>query len=164
MNLARWMQVVFWPEEDLKALHALEKSLATRLPLSNELRFQADKLADWRGHAKMRKMATTLWPAGFWPKAMSLTDRDMSLEVFAREIYPLTAGIAAKDDADDKKRSLSDALQASVLSECLTLHRQDWAVYKSGYKPRRDMVTPESAAALRKKSSVVSSHHEWGNQ
>lgn len=84
---------------------------------------------------------------------MISSEQASSIAEFGRLIYPIWKGIEEKDIEADASKTLSEVnAPGQVLFDCLTLHRQDLAIYRSGIKPNRVTATPVKTAAGNKYS------------
>jgi hypothetical protein len=134
-------------------LHAREKSQATRLPGSDEPRFQAEKRVSWQDLQRIALATSRLSPSGYWPNGMDEGAKAASVAAFEREIYPLWKGIEERDKIAEDKMTPAEVTSQRVLLECVTLHKQDLAVYQSGIKPNRSGGDQERMADLRRKAA-----------
>lgn len=97
---------------------------------------------------------TRMFPNGYWPKGMDSSVQYQSMRDFERNIYPIWKGIEERDKADEDKLSHEQLrLPGRPLLEMLTIHRQDKAIHRSGYKPNRMDHNQETMARLRKKDA-----------
>ena len=93
-------------------------------------------------------MTGRISPDGYWPGNMDTAASNRSLFDFGRMIYPIWRGIEEKDIAEETKRSQEEVNEpGQYIYECLTLHKQDHAIYRSHHKPNRFVTTPVKAAA-----------------
>jgi len=86
---------------------------------------------------KISFLTTRIFPDGYWPKEMTPSEREESMNNFERQIYPIWKGIEQKDVEKDKQMTQDEVSKQDILLECLTLHSQDIAIHMSGYKPYR---------------------------
>lgn len=92
-------------------------------------------------------------PDGYWPRDMSLSEQAASMEQFEALVYPLWKGIDERDTATEAKLTAGEIASQRVLLECLTLHRQDLAIYASGIKPNRTGSDYTRMIELRRKAA-----------
>lgn len=92
-------------------------------------------------------------PDGYWPRDMSLQEQAASIAQFEALIFPIWKGISERDLAVDAKMTAEEVAAQRVLLECLTLHKQDLAVYASGIKPNRTGSDYTRMIELRRKSA-----------
>ncbi|MDE2107007.1 MAG: hypothetical protein KGL39_57905 [Patescibacteria group bacterium] len=83
---------------------------------------------------------------------MDESARANSIADFERGIYPIWKGIEEKDIHAENKMSLEEVKAQRVLFECLTLHKQDLAIYQSNIKPFRESGDREKMNELRRKA------------
>lgn len=76
---------------------------------------------------------------------------------FERAIYPIWAKIETVDNEAEKKLSSKEATSGLIMGECVTLHKQDLAIFKSGIKPHRIDIAQEKMNKLRAKAARASS-------
>ena len=160
-NIARWAQIVWWEREDIEGLHHREVLLATRSGPSRTPKFAQTKLGTWEAVNLIQSMTDRIFPDGYWPREMTSGDQMRSMEAFQRAIYPIWMGIAERDMRMDADRTIEEVTMAPVMYECLTMHRQDLAIIKSGHKPSRLSTAPESLLKLRRKAAAGESYGKW---
>lgn len=150
---ARWSQIVFFDRDEVEALHHRERLLAKRSGSSRTPEFQVMGLPTWEDEAKIASITSRLNPSGYWPKEMLEGERTASMADFEHKIYPIWMGIEKKDHDAEALMTPDQAGATPVMLECLTMHRQDWAIYDSGEKPRRDSGDRKRMDALRRKAA-----------
>jgi hypothetical protein len=170
VNTARWIQIVLMDADDVAGLHARERSWATRLPdCGNIPRFQVDGRPSWRDLNGLAEAMKRLNPDGFWPAGMDESSRAQSAAAFEGGIWKMCDDIEKADFAaegcphkdecscteSDKARHRA-AANPPILLECLTMHRQDVAVRKSGIMPYRQSTNQERGQELIRKASKAS--------
>lgn len=94
-----------------------------------------------------------LSPDGYWPRDMSLTEQAASVEQFEALIFPIWKGIDRRDIATEAAMTAEQAQAQRVLLECLTLHKQDLAIYNSGIKPNRMASDYSKMVEMRRRAS-----------
>ena len=150
-NTARWAQLVMMDREDVEALHARERSLATRSGPSRQP-LCAQQNRHWKCAGliadAMRRRGPSYWPAG-----MDQTEQGRSIEQFEREIYPIWASIKTRHRTAEASMSLTDCADQNILAECVTLHAQDLAIYESGIKPAMTTADQTKMADLRRRAA-----------
>jgi hypothetical protein len=123
-NEARWAEIVFWPEEDLRQLHRREmlreeksKSLISerKMPIENW---------DIKFIAQMRERLNLV---PYWDRMIPESDRQTRMEKFLHKIYPAWKSIIGNESNDFG--SMAD------------LHRADWAIFKSDVRPNRGIAS-----------------------
>lgn len=107
------------------------------------------------------KNTTRVYAPEFWPKEMPEADRTRSMDDFSAAIYPIWKGIEEKDNAKDQALSLAEAGNRLMMSEVLTLHKQDLAIFQSGIKVRRDVMTVQTASDFRRKQAASDKFTRW---
>ncbi len=159
-NLARWSQLVFFGHDDIEEIQAYEVRMGLR---TDKGWAYSDKgLPTWRAERRIAELTRIFNPDGYWPKAMSLEDRTRSMEDFQKVIFPIWKGIQERDDARDKSATGPIATTVgAMMSEIATMHRQDMAILASGFKPRKEVMTQESAVDLRRKAAAGEKFSHW---
>lgn len=86
---------------------------------------------------------------------MTLNEQAASIEQFEALIFPIWKGIEKRDTINEAAMTSEQAAAQRVLLECLTLHRQDLAIYSSGIKPNKMASDYSKMIEMRRKSSKV---------
>lgn len=153
MKISRWAQIVWMDREEVEGLHRREILRATRSPISSRLSFEEKHQPHWMDLERMKLSTMSHSPDGYWPRDMSLSEQAASIEQFEALIYPLWKGIEENDFAREMKLSREEIDSNRVLLECLTVHRQDLAIYGSGIKPNRTGSDYTRMIELRRKAA-----------
>ena len=149
---ARWMRIVWLDQEDLTGVHQQERLLATRSERSKPPLFVVKNLATWQAMGLIEMKIQRNFPDGYWPREMRTSDHASSLADFERAIYPIWRGIEQIDMESERKMSWEEINSKLILSECLTLHRQDIRIHALGIKPHRMSVSQSRMDEIRAKA------------
>lgn len=84
---------------------------------------------------------------------MGEAEKAMSISDFEHSVYPIWMGIEKKDFENERAMTNAQVDAQNTLLECLTLHRQDLAIFQSGIKPNRMTSTQERMGDLRRKAA-----------
>lgn len=103
----------------------------------------------------------TTFPDGYWPKEMPEAARYESISDFEVAVYPIWMGIETKDRENEEKLTVTEISKLDVLLEVGTMHRQDVAIRRSGFKPTRSFQTEAGAEESRRRSAAGKKFGQW---
>ena len=153
--IARWSQIVWMDREELESLQRREILRATR-GIDGRLSFVAKNQSHWMDLDRIKMSTMSHSPDGYWPRDMSTSEQAASMAQFEARIYPLWRGIAERDTAAEALMTTEQVREQRVLLECITLHKQDLAIFNSGIKPNRTGSDYTRMIELRRKAAKAS--------
>lgn len=79
---------------------------------------------------------------------MTEAERSSSISVFEKDIFPIWKSIERRDIEAENKMSMDEIAELDILAECVTLHKQDLAIHRSGIKPNMMGMEQEKASNM----------------
>ena len=85
----------------------------------------------------------------YWPRGIEESEKIERLNIFFAQIYPIHAGITKRDDDADKSGDKVTTID--------TMHKCDWAIFDSGFRPDRDSQQHKNNGKMREQYNAATS-------
>ncbi len=119
--LSRWMNIVFWSQDQLEELHRLEK-MDRKHGIDHLMSAKPGRYVDNHSCTYEWQINDQIFTGGYWHEKMTMDQRDIAVDEFLRKIYPIHQSISERSAGDDYLD---------------ILHHQDIAIRQSGIMPNR---------------------------